>query len=42
MHKLIAAALALTMVGAIAAQATPHHRRHVCAVRHHHRVCHAR
>jgi hypothetical protein len=42
MNKLIAAALALTMVGAIAAQAAPHHRHHACAVRHHHRVCHAR
>lgn len=43
MKKLIAACLALTFAGAIAAQAAPHHHRHkVCTVHHHHRVCHWR
>lgn len=41
MNKLIAAAIALTMLGAVAAQAAPHRHR-VCYVRHHHRVCHWR
>ena len=37
MKKLIAAAIALTVLGAVAAQAMPHHRH--CFYRHHHRIC---
>jgi len=39
MNKLIIAAIALTVLGAAAVQAAPHHRHRVCTVHHHHRVC---
>jgi len=46
MKKLITAVLTLTVfgtiLGATASEAALHHRRKVCAVRHHHRVCHWR
>jgi hypothetical protein len=46
MKKLIVAVLTLTLslaiFGAVAAEAAHHHRNKVCAVRHHHRVCHWR
>jgi hypothetical protein len=42
MKKLILAVLTLTIFGAVAAEAAHHHRHKVCAVRHHHRVCHWR
>ncbi|HEY1875827.1 MAG TPA: hypothetical protein VGG66_00105 [Rhizomicrobium sp.] len=42
MNKLIAVALALTVLGTAAVQAAPHHRHRACAVHHHHKVCHWR
>jgi hypothetical protein len=42
MNKLIAAAIALTVIGAVAAQAYPHHRHRVCVWHQHHRLCHWR
>jgi hypothetical protein len=42
MNKLIAAAIALTLLGAAAVQAAPHHRHRVCVWHHHHRLCHWR
>jgi hypothetical protein len=42
MNKLIAAAIALALLGAAAVQAAPHHTHRVCAVRHHHKTCHWR
>jgi hypothetical protein len=43
MKKILAAAVALTILaaGATAANAEPHHHMHrVCSFHHHHRVCH--
>ena len=37
MKKIILAAIALTVLGAVAADARPHHRH--CYIHHHHRVC---
>ena len=40
MKAIFAAALALSVLAASAADAAPHHRHRVCTIHHHHRVCH--
>lgn len=39
MKRILAGAMALSLLGAGVANAYPHHHHKVCTWRHHHRVC---